>query len=283
LNNVFIPVGSNFTNKATINIGSMIDQGVEFSVNVGVISNKVFRWDLSYNITYLENKITKLTTNDNSPGFAGVLVGGISGGTGNSIQVDAIGSTANSFYVLKQVYGQNGKPIEGLYVDNNRDGVITYPADAYKYKSPYAPVTMGFSNTFTYKKWSLNLVARASIGNYVYNNVNAGQGETKYILHNGLGFLSNATTDIYNTGFVNPQYFSDYYVQNASFVKLDNLGIGYNFGSIGSNMTLRLSANCQNVFVITKYSGIDPEVYGGIDNNLYPRPRNYTIGASLNF
>jgi TonB-dependent starch-binding outer membrane protein SusC len=281
---VFIPVGSNFTNEApAINIGSMTNQGLEFAIGATVIATKNFSWDLNYNFSYNKNKITKLTNEDKNPDFVGDQTGAIGGGTGNTIQVQTVGYPAFSFFVLQQIYGANGKPIEGLYVDMNRDGTVVYPSDAYHYKSPFAPVTMGMSSSFNYLKWTLTFVARASIGNYVYNNINAGEGATKYILHNGLGYLENATTDIYNTGFVNPQYFSDYYVQNASFLKLDNLGIGYNVGKIGSKASLRLNANCQNVFVITKYNGVDPEVYGGIDNNLYPRPRNYTLGASLNF
>jgi TonB-dependent starch-binding outer membrane protein SusC len=282
LNNIYIPVGSNFTNKATVNIGTMTDQGVEFSINANVIRTKNFSWDLNYNISYNQNKVTKLTNEDNNPSFVGDQVGAIGGGTGNTIQVQTVGSPAYSFLVLQQIYGKSGKPIEGLYNDLNRDGAISYPSDAYRYKSPFAPVTMGFSSTFNYMKWSFSLVARANIGNYVYNNINGGQG-SKYILHNPLQFLSNATTDVLYTNFVNPQYFSDYFVQNASFLKLDNIGVGYNVGKIGNHLALRLNAYCQNVFVITKYNGVDPEVYGGIDNNLYPRPRNYTIGASLNF
>jgi len=141
---------------------------------------------------------------------------------------------------------------------------------------------MGFSSTFNYLKWSLTLVARANIGNFMYNNVKADLGVTEYIL-NPLNYLSNAGTDIYKSHFYAPQYYSDYYVENASFVRLDNIGLAYNVGKIGGINNLRLSANCQNVFVITKYTGQDPEVYGGIDNNLYPRPRNFTIGASLGF
>ena len=283
LNRIYIPVGSNFTNIATVNIGSMINQGLEFSVSALAVKSQDFSWELSYNISYNKNKITKLTNEDKNPDFVGNQVGGIGGGTGNTIQVQTVGYPANSFLTLKQVYGKDGKPIEGLYNDLNRDGIISYPTDGYRYKSPFAPVTMGFSSTFNYQKWSLSLVARASIGNYMYNNVNSGQGVTKYILHNPLMFLSNATTDIYNTNFVNPQYFSDIYVENASFLKLDNIGVGYNVGKLGSHITLRLNAYCQNVFVITKYKGVDPEIYGGIDNNVYPRPRNYTIGASMNF
>ncbi|TDW99961.1 SusC/RagA family TonB-linked outer membrane protein [Dinghuibacter silviterrae] len=282
LNNVFIPVGSNFTNQFTINIGSMIDEGAEFTLNAIPVKTKDLEWSFNFNFAYNKNKITKLTANQNDPTFYGDQVGSIGGGTGNTIQINTVGYSAYSFYVYQQVYGKNGKPLEGVYVDRNRDGVITPFSDQYHYKSPFAPVVLGFSTALDYKRWTLSIVARANIGNYVYDNVDAGLGVTQYI-QNPLQFLSNATTDIYNTNFYANQYFSDYYVKNASFLKVDNIGLGYNFGKITKNINLRLNANCQNVFVITKYKGVDPEVYGGIDNNLYPRPRNFTIGAALGF
>lgn len=281
-NNVFIPVGSNFSNEMTLNVGTMNDKGVEFNLNATPVQGRHFTWSLNYNFTYNHNVITKLT-NNNQPGFIGDQVGGISGGTGNTIQIQTVGYAANSFYVLQQVYGKNGQPIEGAYVDQNRDGTISSTTDAYRYKSPYPPVAMGFSSTFAYDKWSLTIVARSNIGNYVYNNDAASNGATQYIM-NPLGYIGNAQASVNKTHFYSPQYFSDYFVENASFLKLDNLGLSYNVGRLGQGGTsLKLSAYCQNVFVITHYSGIDPEVYSGIDNNVYPRPRNYTIGASLNF
>ncbi|HTR31893.1 MAG TPA: SusC/RagA family TonB-linked outer membrane protein [Puia sp.] len=280
-NSVFIPVGSNYTNVYTINIGTMKDQGVEFTVNATPVRTRKFTWDMNFNFTYNKNKITKLT-NGNGGGFYGDQTGGIGGGTGNTIQIQSVGYQANAFYVLQQVYDKSGQPIEGAYVDNNRDGAIAQLGDAIRYKTPFAPVFMGFSSTFTYEKWSLNLVTRANIGNYVYNNVQAGLGNSQYIM-NPLQYLQNAGTSSLKTHFYSPQYFSSYYVENGSFLKLDNVGLTYNVGKVGRGMNLRVSGYCQNVFVITKYSGIDPEVYNGIDNNLYPRPRNFTLGASLNF
>ncbi len=280
-NSVFIPVGSNFTNEMTINIGTMQDQGVELNLNATPIQGKHFSWSLNYNFTYNKNKITKLT-NGSESNFIGEQVGGISGGTGNTIQIQSVGHEANSFFVLQQVYNKNGQPIEGAYVDQNRDGTISSTSDAYRFKSPFAPVMMGFSSTFTYDRWSLTVVARSDIGNYVYNNEAAANGATEYIM-NPLGFIGNAQASVNKTHFYSPQYFSDYYVENASFLKLDNVGLAYNVGKLGPRTNLRISAYCQNVAVITHYTGIDPEVYSGIDNNLYPRPRNFTLGASLNF
>jgi TonB-linked SusC/RagA family outer membrane protein len=284
-----VPAGTNFTNNLTANIGTMTDHGVELALSLGVIKTRNFTWDVDYNIAYNKNTITKLTVGQPGSNFYGIQGGAISGGTGNQIEIQTVGYDPYSFFVLQQVYGKNGLPLEGIYVDRNRDGVITPPpsGDAYHDHSPFAPVIMGLTSTFGYKKWSLKFVARADIGNYAYNNVSADIGVTEYML-NPLNYLSNASTDIYKSHFYAPQYYSDYYVQNASFLRMDNIEIGYNVGQISRNTSLRLSANCQNVFVITKYTGQDPEVTlggttPGIDNNIYPRPRNYTIGASLNF
>ncbi|HVS96416.1 MAG TPA: SusC/RagA family TonB-linked outer membrane protein [Puia sp.] len=281
-NSVFIPVGSNFTNQMTVNIGTMKDQGFELNLNATPVRGRKFSWDLNFNFTYNKNTITKLTNGNKNSNFLGDQVGVIGGGTGNTIQIQTVGYGANSFFVLQQIYDKSGQPIEGGYADLNRNGVINSLTDAYHYKSPFPPVAMGFSSTFNYDRWSLTLVARSNIGNYVYNNVESGMGATQYIM-NPLMYLQNASTSIYKTHFYSPQYFSDYYVENASFVKLDNVGLTYNVGKIGHGANLRVSAYCQNVFVITKYDGIDPEVYNGIDNNIYPRPRNFTLGASINF
>ena len=210
---------------------------------------------------------------------SGLAVGGISGGTGNTIQEQTVGYSPFSFYVLQQVYGANGKPIEGLYVDQNRDGIINQN-DLIHYKSPFAPFTFGFSTSLRYKKWSISTVLRASVGNYMYNNVASNLAVTRNVL-NPVGFLQNAPSSILNTNFQNNQFFSSYYIENASFLKMDNLGISYNAGNLsGNKYDLRLSLNCQNVFTITKYTGSDPEIYGGIDNVLYPRPRTITLGAN---
>jgi iron complex outermembrane receptor protein len=286
-NLVFIPDGTNFTNQATINIGSMVSQGFEFNLNTTPVKTRDFSWDLNFNFTYENIKVTKLTNGSGGPNFYGDAAGSISGGTGNTIQMNSVGYTPFSFFVLQQIYGQSsGKPIEGAYVDRNRDGVISSPPsspDAYHYKTPFAPVIMGFSTEFKYLKWGLKMVFRANTGNYVYNNVASNLAVQRAIL-NPSNFLENTLTSFSKTNFVNNQYFSDFYVENASFLKMDNLNINYYVGKVwGDRVRLNLNANVQNVFVITKYSGIDPEIYGGIDNNLYPRPRTYSLGASLGF
>ncbi len=278
---VTLPVGSNFTNIVTANVGNVTNKGIEFNINATVIRNKAVTWDMGFNIAYNDIKITNLTLFKDTS-FVGFTSGGISGATGQTIQIHSVGYSPNAFYVYKQVYDKSGKPVEGVYADLNGDGVIN-SKDMYHYKSPFPKIVMGFSTQVSYKKWSLSTVLRANLGNYMYNNVAANFGVQKNIL-NPAGFLSNASTDFYNTKFVNNQYQSDYYVQNASFLRMDNLGIGYNVGRILNNkVSLRLNANCQNVFTITKYKGVDPEIYGGIDNKFYPRPRTYVLGLGIDF
>ncbi|MGI4804066.1 MAG: TonB-dependent receptor domain-containing protein, partial [Janthinobacterium lividum] len=282
LSAVYIPAGTNFTNQLITNVGNMTNKGVELNLTGIAIKTKDINWSLNYNIAYNLNKITNLSTtaNDNS---IGTPAGGISGYTGGNIQIQSVGYSANSFYVYKQVYDANGKPLEGVYADLNHDGTVN-SGDLYRYKSPFAKYIMGFSTNFSYKKWNVSTVLRANIGNYVYNNVAANLDKQSNVI-GGSGIINNATTGIFASGFQTAQYYSDYYIQNASFLRMDNAGLGYTFGKIfhNSGLNLRLNANVQNVFVITKYTGLDPEVYGGIDNNFYQRPRTYTLGLNLGF
>ncbi|HTS42910.1 MAG TPA: TonB-dependent receptor [Puia sp.] len=269
--------GANLSNHVYTNVGNLENKGVEFAINAVPVNNKKFNWTLGFNIAYNDNKITKLskTATDTSAGY---LTGNIGGGTGNSIQIISVGYPNYTFYVYKQVYDQNGKPIEGVYDDINKNPSNLF----YRYKSGAPTVTLGFSTQFNYANWSLSFVLRGDFGNYVYNNVAAG-GTLNSILTN-FPFINNANASYLKTGFVNSQYYSDYYVENASFLRMDNLALGYNFGKIiDKKVNLRLSAIAQNVFVITKYTGLDPEVFGGIDNNIYPRPRIFSLGVYLDY
>lgn len=275
-----IALGTNFSNQLRTNVGNIESRGVEFTLNAVPVKNKRVTWDVGFNFTYANPKITNLLLNPD-PTFKGNLVGGIAGGTGNSIQIHSVGYRPASFYVYKQVYDQNDKPIEGLYEDLNRDGIINNE-DLYRYKAPNAPVFMGFTSSVSYGKWNAGFVARVSVGNYMYNNVHSNLGSLRQIL-NPLGWIVNGSTSYLETGFVNNQYFSDYYVQNASFFRMDNINVGYNAGTIYKDVSLRISANVQNAFVITKYKGLDPELNGGIDNNFYPRPRMFVLGLNLDF
>ena len=273
-----IPAGTNFINELATNVGNMENRGVELSINANVVKRPKMNWDVGFNITYNKNEITKLTKVDD-PTYQGVLVGGISGGVGNTIQIQSIGYPRNSFYVLQQVYDANGVPIEGLYVDRNEDGIINNN-DYYRYKSIDPDVFMGFTTQFTYQNWTFGTVLRASIGNYMYNNRYSGAAFTS----NSLPFLYNVAHRHLETNFKNNQYFSDYFIENASFLKMDNVSATYDFGQIfGKKATLKGSLIVQNVFTVTKYTGIDPEIAGGIDNNFYTRPRVFSLGFNLDF
>ncbi|AYD48834.1 SusC/RagA family TonB-linked outer membrane protein [Arachidicoccus soli] len=283
--NALLPVGTNFTNQLIGNVGEMVSKGVELNLSLIPIQTTDAQWTINFNAAYNNSKITKLTQNPDSS-FKGIPVGGISGATGQTIQEEYVGQEPNSFLVYKQVYNSQGKPIEGAYADLNGDGAINPIDDQYFYHSPYPKWTLGFSTNFTYKKWSFSTVLRANIGNYVYNNVASNMGVARNMAINN--YLANASTDILNTNFIGSNSYdmqSDYYVQNASFLKMDNIGISYNLGKIfhSDRTNLTISGNVQNVFIVTKYTGLDPEIYSGIDNQLYPNPRVYTLGLNLNF
>ncbi|QJD95066.1 SusC/RagA family TonB-linked outer membrane protein [Mucilaginibacter robiniae] len=282
LSTVYLAAGTNFTNRLTTNVGNMVNRGIEFNLNAVAVKTKDINWSLNYNIAYNYNKVTNLSTTGNGTTTQN-LVGSISGGTGNTVQVQQAGYTANAFYIYKQVYdSKTGKPLQGVYQDLNGDGVIN-SSDLYQYKTPYAKFIMGFSTQFTYKKWTASTVLRAHLGNYMYNNVQSNSA-TENTLISSTGIINNANSNLLSTGFTNSQYLSDYYVQNASFLRMDNAGLSYNFGNVyHKKVRLNVGANVQNVFVITKYKGLDPEVYGGIDNNFYPRPRTYTLSLNVGF
>ncbi|WP_312751335.1 SusC/RagA family TonB-linked outer membrane protein [Epilithonimonas hominis] len=269
-----VPAGANLTNLLLTNVGDMRNRGVEFNMGVEAIKNENFSWEFNLNATHYKSEITNLASTS-------VLTGGISGGTGSTIQVHAEGYQPNAFYVYQQVYNQEGKPIEGVYVDRNGDGIIN-SGDLYQYKSPAPELLLGFSSRFTYKNWDLGFTMRASFGNYVYNNQASQFGNLSGIKANN--YLQNIHTSYLDTQFDTPQFFSDYYVENGSFLRMDNINIGYNFPSfINENSKLRVFGSVQNAFLITNYSGLDPEVFNGIDNNLYQRPRVYSIGLNFQF
>ena len=273
-----LPAGANFSNRIKSNIGTLESNGVEVTLNTVPVKTSKLNWEANFVLAYNKNKITKLNAIDD-PKFVGFEIGGISGGVGNNIQLNAVGVSKTAFYVYQQVYAENGKPIEGVYVDRNGDGKITVD-DKYLYQKPDANYTMGFTSNLTYNDFSFGFVLRGSVGNYMYSNVNSGGTFGS----NSLNFLGNPARNVLETGFVNAQYFSDYYIQNASFLKMDNLTFGYNLSSLFKNkMNVQLTAVVQNVLTITKYTGLDPEIFGGIDNNIYLRPRTYSLGINVNF
>jgi iron complex outermembrane receptor protein len=284
LNEIPQSAGTNFINRFLANVGNMENRGVEFLLSTEVIKKQNLSWNVGFNATYNKNTITNLLAAPD-PSYMGVPVGGIAGGTGNTVQIHSTGFNRAAFYVYQQVYNEDGKPIENAFVDRNMDGQIT-TQDLYRFKGPDAQVFLGFNSSLTYKRWNAGFVMRANLGNYVYNNVASSTGTLRNIF-NPLNFLNNGSTDVLETNFsgAGDRYLrSDYYVQNASFLKMDNFNIGYNVGKIFNNTTgLRINVNAQNVFVITNYKGIDPEINGGIDNNFYPRPRTFVLGLNLDF
>lgn len=281
LNVIPVPAGTNFTNRILSNVGTLEVEGLEFDITSRLLSTEDTFWQVTFNATYTVDEITKLTTVDD-PSYVGVETGGIAGGVGNTVQVHSVGHPRNSFFVFEQVYDVEGNPIEGLYVDRNGDGVLS-EADKYRLESPNPDFTFGLSSRYEYKNWDASFAARASFGNYVYNNV-ASDNAIFSQTFNNTGFLTNPTEYIFDTDFDNAQYRSDHYVENASFLRLDNISLGYTFDSLHDLVSsMRVSATVQNVFTITEYSGQDPEVFGGIDYNLYPRPRTFMLGLHLNF
>jgi len=280
LNVIPVAAGTNFTNEILTNVGNMTNRGIEFSVYGRPVAKEDLLWEIGFNITFNENEITKLTVSDD-PNYPGVETGGISGGVGNNIQMHSVGYAKNTFFVYEQVYTPEGKPVEGLYVDRNSDGKITND-DRYRYKTPDADVFMGFSTKFMYRNFDFSLGARANLGNYVYNNVVSGNSYTGNIYWS-TNYLNNVPVDILNTGFKTIQLFSDYYVQDASFFRIDHLTFGYNLKKLIDELDIRIYGSVQNVLVLTRYSGLDPEISGGIDNNVYPRPRTFMLGISLDF
>ena len=277
------PAGTNFSNTIVGNVGNMENDGVEVNLTGNIIDTKKIGWTANFNVTFAHNQITNLTAIPTAS-FPGISVGGISGGTGNNIQIDQPGYARNTFYVYQQVYGANGLPIDGAFVDRKSDG-ITNNQDLYQDHDPAPKEYFGLSSDFRYQKWNVGFVARASLGNYVYNNVASATGIQRNIL-NPLGIINNGSTDVLTSGLTgngSNDLLSDYYIQNASFLRMDNVHLGYNFGSLfKGKANLAITANVQNVFIITKYTGVDPEVSSGIDNNFYPRPRTYTLGLNLN-
>lgn len=285
LNSVFVSAGTHFKNKVLSNVGSLENSGIEFSINSKPVVTTDWTWDLGFNITYNKNEITKLTTGD-SENYYVAAGDNIGGGRDMKAMAHAVGHPASSFYVYQQVYDENGKPIENEFVDRNGDGTINGD-DRYFYKKPTADVLMGLTSRLSYKSWDFSFSLRASLNNYVYNSVEAGGSDCNPTSVYSFGALNNrplmgVANNIQN--LKDNTLLSDYFVQNASFMKCDNITLGYSFKKLfGAPIGGRVYAAVQNVFTITKYKGLDPEVEKGLDNNIYPRPLTTLIGLSLNF
>ena len=283
INYIPVPALGNLTNYLNSNIGSLVNKGAEFEINAMAVDTKDWTWSIGANVSYNNTKITKLTASPNDK--TGVETGGISGGVGNNIQMHQVGYAPSSFYVYQQVYDMDGRPMEGVYVDRDENGVINAD-DKYFFHKPAADFTFGLNTTLTYKNWTLAASGHGSLGNWVYNNV-ASDGEMLADLWTN-SFTSNRLESALWSNFNQACYLSDYYIKDASFFKFDNVTLGYTFPSLFKDKNdrsfgMNIYATVQNVATITGYEGLDPEVFSGIDNNLYPRPRTYILGIKFNF
>ncbi len=271
--------GTNFAKSILTNVGNVDSKGIEFSINATPIQTKDWQWDLSYNITWQKMKVKNLSL---VPGTEATNVAVGPSIDSYQFQVMTEGYEPYMFYVYHQLYdAQTGKPIEGAYADLNDDGQIN-SSDLYRYHSPAPDYIMGLSTSLRYKQLTLGMSFRANIGNYVYNGMAMNTGAWETVSYNDFQ-LNNMHTSYLTTGFTKRQYLSDYYVENASFLKLDNLSLGYDFGKITKWASLSASFMVQNVFCITNYSGVDPEVPNGMDNSFYPRPRTYSLSLAFQF
>ena len=271
--------GTNFSKTILTNVGNVDSKGIEISLNATPIQNKDWEWNLSYNFTWQNMKVKNLSLTKGGS-QTNVKVGPSI--DAYQFQVLSEGYEPYMFYVYHQLYdSKTGKPIEGAYADLNNDGEIN-DADLYRYHSPAPKYIMGLSTSLRYKQLTLGMSFRANIDNYVYNGMGMSTGAFETVSYNN-SQLNNLNTSFLKTGFKTRQYLSDYYVENASFLKLDNLSLSYNVGKINKWASLTVSAMVQNVFTITGYLGTDPEVPNGMDNSFYPRPRTYSVSLGLQF
>lgn len=276
-----IPAGQNFDNAIMLNAGALKNTGIEFAISGKPVKTKDWFLEVGVNAAYNKNEITELY------GGRDIIEAGMEVGQDQVITYHKVGMSANSFWVYQQVYDESGRPIMGCYVDRNSDGIVD-ENDRYFYKSISAPWTGGFNFKLAYKNWDLGANFRASFGNYVYNDIESGKANTS-VLYNSKGYYENSTQDIVNLGWTSYNYsLTDYFIQNASFLKCDNITLGYNFEDVFKAGTYngisgRVYVSCSNVFTITKYTGLDPEQTTGKESNLYPRCRTFLLGLNLNF
>ncbi len=281
LNYIPVPAGTNLTNFINTNIGNMVNKGVELGLNFAAIKNSTASWDISFNAAYNTNEVTKLTATDD-PNYDGVPTGNIAGGVGSTIQRHRVGFAPASFFVFEQLYDENGKVLEGQFKDRNGDGTVD-DLDKYLFKKPAADVILGLTSNFKYRNLDFSFAGRANLGNYVYNNVATDMGYIQRLYH-PTNYLQNIHTSGLDNNFLQQRNltFSDYFVTEASFFRMDHITLGYSFDKLIGNY-LRIYTTVQNPFVITKYKGLDPELGNGIDNNVYPRTRTFLFGLSVDF
>ena len=281
LNFVPLPAGTNLTNFLNTNVGDLENRGFEVALNFVPVQKEDLTWEFGVNFTRNENEITRLIASED-PNYLGVLTGGIAGGVGSTIQIHSVGFPASSFFVFEQVYDEDGNPIEGLYVDRNGDGTVNSD-DLYQFENPAPDYFFGFTSNVGYKGFNFSFAGRANIGNYVYNNVQSDQAFLSRLYH-PTNYLLNSHTDATEINFQNPQYLTDHFVQEASFLRIDHITASYSFANLfDKGYSLTLTATVQNPILVTDYTGIDPEIFSGIDINIYPRVRTYLFGVNASF
>jgi len=283
LNNIPVPGLSNLSNYLDTNIGTMTNKGYEIDLTGVLVETRDMSWTAGVNMAYNNNKVTKLTASDENA--TGIEKGEVDGGITNKVQLIQVGYPMLSYYMYQQVYDSEGNPINGVYVDRNNDGQIT-PDDKYITRKPDPDYTFGFNTNFSWKNWTAALSGHASIGNWVYNNVASNTEMLADLWTNS--FVSNRLVSATKSMFTQAQYVSDYYLEDGSFLKLDNFTLGYTFPKLFSlnadrSASLNIFGTVQNICTFTKYSGIDPEIFNGLDKTVYPRPRTFVMGLKLNF
>lgn len=273
-----VPAGTNFTREMLMNVGNVTSRGIEFALNANILTTQDWQWTATFNAAWQRVRIDNLTLNPNSPS-PDTPVGWMES---TPVQVFSTGYAPYTYFLYKQLYdSETGRPIEGLYADLNGDGEIT-DADRYHSHSPMPDWILGLSTSLNWKRWTLSTSLRANLGQYLYNGSAANMGAWECTTWSS-GQINNLNADFLDTQFRYRQYMSDHYLQNASFLRMDNLQLTYNFGRVYKTLELHISAMVQNVFTATKYKGVDPELSYGIDNSVYPRPRTYSVTVGLNF
>lgn len=274
-----LPTGTNLFPALSTNIGRIENRGVELNLNAEIISNADWHWDVGFNITYNKNEVTKLNLSDDPNTY--VRTGAVGGTTDGYIQAQKIGAPRSSFFVYQQIYNADGTPAQGVYADRSGDGIVN-ENDLYLYKKPDPTVFLGINSRVRYKQWDFSFSGRANFDNYVYNGIAA--NSTYNELYNSLGYLRNMSTLADKTQFTANARFSDIYIENASFFRMDNINLGYTFNNLmNDKIKIRVGAGVQNAFVITRYSGLDPEISGGLDNNFFPRTRAFLLNLNCTF
>ena len=286
LNSVVTPMGSNYGNVVLTNIGSIRNKGVEFSINGIPVQTQDWSVQVGFNCTFQDSRFTKLNSTDD-PNYA-VEVGSISKGTGSKIGRHKVGYEPYTYFAPQQVYDENGNPVQNALVDRDNDGEITLNDYRMTGKSPLPNFFYGLNFKASYKDWDFGFNGHGTAGNYLFNDFASAHSTSSF--DTSAGNIPNQALTVLKTGFTQPnsgdQSYSDYFIENASFFRLDDINFGYTFRGLGKWETdVRLAFGVQNVFVITKYSGMDPECSSetGIDNTVWPRPRTYSLRLNINF